>query len=242
LRSEHADSDIDDSRLLQHVGESTWGPADVESQCVVWELRPWQRAWKKAGLEQSSTTLEEFAEAVAQEGLTRRLVRGFGKDPERLLIAAMAWGFGTTGYGGFRAATMLGHLETIEAIVATARSGTAEEAYRRLWDRHRTAVPYLGTAFGTKLLYFAGNRGTRRPRPLIYDANVWRGLRAMGHDFPPPASVTTPRYIAYLELVERVAKRVQVSPDVVEYTLFCTGKQERRLRRASRSRRRHTLS
>ncbi len=233
MTSEHADSDIDDSRLLQHVGESTWGPADVESQCIVWELRPWQRAWKKAGLEQSLPVLEEFAAAVDRTGLTRRLVRGFGRDPERLLIAAMAWGFGTTGYGGFRTATMLGHREAIEAIVATAHSASAEEAYRCLWDRNHAAVPYLGTAFGTKLLYFAGDRGARRPRLLIYDANVRLGLRATGQDFPPPSSLTTRRYIAYLELVERVAKQAEVSPDVVEYTLFRIGKQERSPRRAS---------
>jgi len=177
--------------------------------------------------------LEEFAAAVDQTGLTRRLVRGFGKDPERLLIAAMAWGFGTTGYGGFRTAAMLGHLEAIEAIVATARSASAAEAYQRLWDRNHAAVPYLGTAFGTKLLYFAGDRPTRPPRPLIYDANVRLGLRATGQDFPPASSLTTGGYIAYLELVERVAKQAEVSPDVVEYTLFRIGKQERSLRRAS---------
>jgi hypothetical protein len=81
--------------------------------------------------------LEEFAPAVDRTGLTRRLVHGFGKDPERLLIAAMAWGFGRTGYGGFRTAAMLGHLGAIEAIVATARSGSTEEAYRRKERRLR---------------------------------------------------------------------------------------------------------
>ncbi len=228
---------MDDSRLLQRLGESTWGPVDVEGQRVVWNVRPWRRAWEKAGLEQSLPVLEEFAAAVAQKGLTRRLVRGFGKDPERLLIAAMAWGFGMTGYGGFRTAAMLDHLDAIQAIVATARSGSAADAFQRLWDRNHAAVPYLGTAFGTKLLYFAGDRGTRRPRLLIYDANVRLGLRATGQDFPPPSSLTTRRYIAYLELVERVARKAEVSPDVVEYTLFCTGREERRLRRASRFRR-----
>ena len=89
MRSEHAEPDMADSRLLQRVGESTWGPDDIEGQCVVWEPRPWQRAWKKAGLERPLP--------------------------------------GRAGYGGFRTAAMLGHLGAIEAIVATARSGSAEE-------------------------------------------------------------------------------------------------------------------
>ncbi len=87
-------------------------------------------------------------------------------------------------------------------------------------------VPYLGAAFGTKLIYFAADRSTRRPAPLIYDGNVRLGLLAMGQDFPPPSSLTTPRYIAYLELAERIANEAAVSPDVVEYTLFDMGKRK----------------
>ncbi len=225
--------DVDDSRLLQRVRESAWGPGDVDGQRVAWELPPWRRAWKKAGLERSLAVLEELAAVVAQKGLTRRLVRDFGQEPERLLVAAMAWGFGTTGYGGFRTAAMLGRLEAVEAIVATARRASAAEAYRCLRDRNRGVVPYLGAAFGTKLLYFAGNGSTRRPAPLIYDANVRLGLLATGQDFPPPSSLTTRQYIAYLELAERVAIEAAVSPDVVEYTLFDLGRRQRSARRAS---------
>jgi hypothetical protein len=47
---------------------------------------------------------------------------------------------------------------------------------------------------------------------------------------PPPSYLTTGRYIAYLELAERVAKEAEVSPNVVEYTLFHVGKQERGFR------------
>ncbi len=224
---------MDDSRLLQRVRESGWGPAGVDGQRVGWEPPPWRRAWKKAGLERSLPVLEELASAVAQKGLTRRLVRDFGQDPVRLLVAAMAWGFGTTGYGGFRSAAMLGRLEAVEAIVATARRASAAEAYRCLRDRNRAVVPYLGAAFGTKLLYFAADRSIRRPAPLIYDANVRLGLLATGQDFPPPSSLTTRQYIAYLELAERVAIEAAVSPDVVEYTLFEMGKRQRSPRRAS---------
>jgi hypothetical protein len=36
------------------------GPADVDGQRVAWELPPWRRAWKKAGLERSLAVLEEL--------------------------------------------------------------------------------------------------------------------------------------------------------------------------------------
>jgi Putative 8-oxoguanine DNA glycosylase OGG-like protein len=121
-------------------------------------------------------------------------------------------GLGTTGYGGFRTTAMLGRLEAVEAIVATARRASAEEAYRCLWDRNRAVVPYLGAAFGTKPLYFAADHSTRRPAPLIYDANVRLGLLATGQDFPPPSSFTTRQYIAYLELAERVPTRRRSAP------------------------------
>jgi hypothetical protein len=124
---------MDDSRLLQRVRESAWGPADVDGQRVVWEPPPWRRAWKKAGLERSLAVLEELAAAVAQKGLTRRLVRDFGQDPERLLVAAMAWGFGSRVAQSADCACGPRAPSTASSWLGWQRD-LCGEAHRRSWD------------------------------------------------------------------------------------------------------------
>lgn len=75
-------------------------------------------------------------------------------------IAAMIWGYGTTGYGPYRTERVLTAPEAVDALVkvaATAQDKGGEKAFERIAserDRDRRYLKYLGPAFGTKYLSF----------------------------------------------------------------------------------------
>lgn len=102
-----------------------------------------------------------------------------------LLHASFAWGQGKNGYGPARltqihdaaARADVNIEDALREAVAAMEAGTAVDGYKRL----RKRVPWLGPAFYTKFLYFAGAASppAAGPSPLILDAVVASQVRAV---------------------------------------------------------------
>jgi len=198
------------------------------------QIVPWAptEGWS-AILQQRPQLLVDLESEIDEHGGIRRAFvhdRASG-DPLTLFLAAMAWGFGTTGYGATRVAKILSHPEAatkLERIVSVVQTDGAGEGWGELLDPSRSKIPRFGMAFGTKLLYFAGYHApTVGPRPLILDMFVRRSLERLSDTMPPARStVWRSHYLGYLKAAEDWAANPQwnATPETVEFALFDLGK------------------
>ncbi|MFJ5234859.1 hypothetical protein ACIQBJ_33850 [Kitasatospora sp. NPDC088391] len=111
------------------------------------------------------------------------------------------------------------------AALDVLRAEGAVAAYRALNNERR--IKYLGAAFFTKVLHFAGAEGELPGphRPLILDSVVSRAPRASGAVAAtwPGRGWRTAQYAHYLAGVQAYADRVGARPDQVELALFRAG-------------------
>jgi hypothetical protein len=197
----------------------------VTEQRVRWEPDPWRQVFVgHAELFEALTSHAAEATGIARDFVHTRA----GGDPIELFLAAMAWGWGSVGYGPTRVKAVLsqpGAMNRLAAIVDTVRNRGAGEGWTALLAEHK--VPGLGMAFGTKLLYFAGYRVCPSLRPLILDARVRAALQAAAPGTVPGTGRTVWRddYLRYLKLANAWAAEPTWAqdPDVVEYALFNRG-------------------
>jgi len=151
-----------------------------------------------------------------------------GRRPWRdVLIASYAWGTGAVSYGPVRIARVLAAGNDIVEHAVTSAVRTLDEhgavaAYWAMNNRPPAGLrlPFLGPAFFTKLLYFAGyRRGAGGRQPLILDSVVRRRL-------PVEAGVrresgwVSEEWLAYLGWAADQAQRRGIEPDEVEMALF----------------------
>lgn len=153
----------------------------------------------------------------------------------RLLWHSLAWG------AGHRLRLCDKRLDAVAAmgpdtagalLVAAARLAVtdARGAYQRLNPGGRPAIAYLGPAFSTKFLYFAGG-GTPDHPCSILDSRVTFALHHNGWDSLPPHSTKWPpaTYERYLQFARRWATLAKdelsrtVAYDEIEYWLFGRG-------------------
>ncbi|MEU3449167.1 hypothetical protein AB0H29_18405 [Streptomyces thermolilacinus] len=147
-----------------------------------------------------------------------------------LLTAALVWGTGTktrsvTRRGRVFASSPARDIDAhLDAALGLLRTEGATAAYYALNNDHR--ITYLGPAFFTKVLYFAGYEECAGPlRPLILDSLVARALQAADPGGKWRRSGwTTPHYTRYLTLAHEQARRAGVLPDQVEAALFARGR------------------
>lgn len=204
---------------------------------------PWNPdGWTGVGAStfpKTSATLDFLTEASTPNGhglpsLSRQAVR----DAHDKLgvhggfLAALVWGFGPTGYGASRVAKILAFKDaaaTAADIWAIAAERGAQEGFSSLWHNGRSRIRGLGTAFGTKILYFAATAATPGPTPLILDQFVFKGAqRLAGGDVIGDATrVPDPRkYLTGVRYADYCAWADEQAPgagDAVEYVLFQQG-------------------
>ena len=158
--------------------------------------------------------------------LDRASVRDFvlscGDGPDgavRAFIATQIWGYGATGYGPFRLREALGHPDLPRALVRARERlnlGEPAEAFRALCVDQK--IPWTGTSFGTKYLYFTDPLG----KALILDSVVaeWlltraglvvRGQRDARH------------YASWLAHADWWAQELRVATDRLEMLIFTDG-------------------
>ncbi|OZC33159.1 hypothetical protein [Gordonia polyisoprenivorans] len=195
---------------------------DVSNHLVRWNPDPWRDVFR--GFDEAFLSLSEHV--ISNGGITRSYVhdRAAG-DPVELFLLAMAWGYGTIGYGPTRVRKILSQTDSrakLADIVVATRAGGAEAGWIALLRQHR--IKGLGMAFGTKLLYFAGYSCQSRPRPLILDQFVRRALHQLIDPVMPVKTIVRlDDYLRYLEVAEYAASQLG-EPDVLEYALFELGK------------------
>ena len=156
------------------------------SQSVLDQAIPWNReTWTERFTQELRANEERrrYVEAIERlatrcaKRVSRSAVIGFMKeDTIDGFLAAMIWGFGTTGYGPYRTAQIIagaGDLKTLTAklngIRAASLMGHNEARRAMVGDCKLTG---LGPAFGTKVAYFAARTVDPlpdRPIPLIAD-------------------------------------------------------------------------
>ncbi|MFH9863028.1 hypothetical protein [Streptomyces sp. NPDC017202] len=200
---------FDRKRWLSHLPDATWWPAELDGcPCV----GRWPRVDRR--------TVLGMADGV-----------GTVEGRRHLLIAALVWGTGTKARsvnrrGHIFAHTSATHIDARLATVLTVlRERGAVAAYRACRNDQR--IPYLGPAFFTKFLYFAGHEDPVGPfRPLILDGVVSRALKdrkAVAENWPLNGW-TTEQYARYLDVVHEQAASAGVMPDAVEAAWFARGK------------------
>jgi hypothetical protein len=161
-------------------------------------------------------------------GIARRADTAEGR--RHLLTAALIWGTGTRARSVARHARVFAESSPrdidarLEAAMGILREEGAVAAYYALNNEQR--IRFLGPAFFTKVLYFAGHeRCVGAWRPLILDRFVALALRAAdpGEKWRG-GGWTTPRYSRYLALAHDHAQRAGVLPDQMEAAWFAQGK------------------
>lgn len=167
-----------------------------------------------------------------------RLAAEAREDPAaalRLLWHALAWGAGHRLRQCDRRIDAIGELGTDRSgtlLAAAARRAATDAwgAYDLLNAGGQPAIPFLGPAFSTKFLYFAGGGAPDHPC-LILDSRVTYALHHNGWNSLPPDSTGWPAdtYERYLRFVRHWATLAEtelsrpVVYDEVEYWLFNQG-------------------
>lgn len=203
----------------------------------------WEKVWWQHGLPGYATLDMIDAEVERSEGRTirRSWLRELadGDDPVTFLVATTIWGYGGFGRGVKALGAMLSCdalADVVTDIVDASRLGAAP-GFRALFDaRGHTRIPWLGIAYGTKVVHFAGYRHADPP-PLILDKRVFLGAAALDGNLPVPdpgGYTATDDYANYCTWAADVAGRNGVEPHVIEYTLFAHGGKVRASPRAAR--------
>lgn len=231
--------------------EQYGGPAAAEAQRIPWKAQEWapftdDRLYPKGCV----AAVAELTELVDSAGVSRQHVRAVGEDcgPIGLFTAAMIWGLRPGGYGPFRLREMLTTprhgrqpAEVITEIVNTVREKGAEAGFSSLWSAGASRVFRLGTAFGTKALYFAANDSTPGARPLVLDQFVYLGAQEFTNCDPdfveavpdPRRYMTGDMYLGYCTAMAARANGAGVRADMLEYALFAHGKAQTKADTAS---------
>ncbi|MGW7644201.1 8-oxoguanine DNA glycosylase OGG fold protein [Streptomyces bobili] len=220
---------------LMPAGASVPHRADVLGQAIPFDRARWlpllpSLAWWPAELDDCPTVAgRRRVDRSTVFGISRRSDTVEGR--RHLLTAALVWGAGTKAQSVARRARIFtrssaGEIDArLEAGLGALREAGAVQAYYAFNNAHR--IKFLGPAFFTKVLYFAGHEQcVGALRPLILDRLVARSLRAADNDGKwRGAGWTTRSYGRYLSLAHDHAQQAGVLPDQVEAALFARGKQ-----------------
>jgi hypothetical protein len=188
---------------------------DASAWPVALDARPMGKKWPSV---ERSAVFEICASAGTVEGAVQAYV------------AAAVWGTGTSAQSVERRINVLtgnpeGAVgERIARAIDILHDKGAVAGYAAL----RTgplAVNYLGPAFFSKLLYFAGFESAAGDlRPLIIDRWIARAVNAWKRTSWEETNWPTEVYQRYLTWAAQLAADRAVSPDVIEYHLFAAGK------------------
>lgn len=204
----------------------------MEQQPVRWRPAAWQDRWRAHKLPYPQV-LDELQQEYAAHGTIRRSFVFTYRDraPVELFIAVMAWGLGPDNRGPAKVGRILqlpNTAKAIEAVVNSVRQDGAVAGYSKYYSGHK--LPHLDVAFITKLLYFAGYQGDRRPRPLIYDSLVATAVVRLPNAPLLPSlgagvKVRARSYERYCCWAETTGADYGTDPTVLEWALFNLGGQ-----------------
>lgn len=150
----------------------------------------------------------------------------------RFVWHVLAWGSGKARRNNLkRIESCRANTRLLRQAFDAAQAGDPRKAYSSLIRPGRAAIPYLGPAFFSKLLYFA-SEGVQQ-RCLILDARVARSLFNLGWSIAPTYPTRnftynwyTDTYVSYCELLARWADVAGTAgtADMFERALFDAGR------------------
>lgn len=210
--------------------------AEVSSQGIVVPIRWWQKRLH-------SDQLPAFLVGdVPERRVTRKDVQELAQDLAsagsglRLLWGSIAWGAGSRlrlcdkrvkfGHGGLALTHGSNPATDLDAVLRAAAASSRDparraEAYTLLHPARRQLVKYLGPAFGTKFLYFAGAEAARHPCQIL-DSRVATSLKRHGWaSLRPGGGWPVNTYERYTDLLSRWTDELAIdSADQLEKWLF----------------------
>ena len=157
------------------------------------------------------------------------------KNPEKIFIATMIWGYGTTGYGSFRTQEMIQtpcFQESITRATLLIEDNRIMDAYKLFSIEKK--IKQCGSAFFTKFMYFIGRR-IHDQYPLIADSRVANAFDkilgreevknmfsfALRKDNAISSVGNNPHgYMKYLDVMHSTAKSLNCPADAIELFLF----------------------
>jgi hypothetical protein len=212
----HSDHEV--PTLIRELIES-WRAAGSPTQPGIdWQKNKWITAFPEMAHQLEGLPLQ----LSRQDVVTRVRDSRFDTDDTRLaFILVMAWGYGEVGYGVWRVNRILIETPNAPARLLKVREilsrSDAITGYKSLCGECK--IPWLGPAFGTKLLYFFGSSNSSKP-PLILDEMVASWLnRNLGLSIKPWGWSTT-TYREYLKRMYQWADTLSVSPVDIETCIF----------------------
>lgn len=139
----------------------------------------------------------------------------------KAFIAAMIWGYGPVGYGGYRTKRVLtendGAGETLATVAGIARDQGGPAAFEWL-ARRQNRLRYLGVAFATKYLFFCAENGHGQPA-LVLDRLV-RDWMAKTLDWPLNLEWDVEDYRKYVDRMSAWAVGLDIEPGDLEMLVF----------------------
>jgi len=216
--------------LLQSAVEGFDCPTDDHG--VSWHADIWRSGFASypTGREQLDVLAASPPQPPGTNPGWRKITRGdvFTVDePLLLFLAAMAWGFGATGYGWRRTVDILvaaGADAVVKAMRILQRSygdGGPGAAWTAFSAGGAAKVGGLGTAFASKIAYFACYDRQRGVGPLIADRNTAWAFWALADVWDSRGSATL--YAHYVATAAEWAATLDSRPDDVERALFVIG-------------------
>ena len=228
-------------------------------QEFTWRPRSWRHGFEKRSLDLPGVDLLSAVETIAEAAggssedraasIDREIVKSLhapevlrpGGDSQAqavvtAFIASMIWGYGTTGYGPYRTARVLGtDPDVVSHLVAAAR--TAQDpnqggyvAFHEIGegrDNDPAYLKYLGPAFGTKFLYFLTAAADAVPVTPVMDAVVRRWFWREAEVWLNVTSWKSTSYMDYLSLLDTWREALAPenggkapSRDQVEHVIF----------------------
>jgi hypothetical protein len=215
--------------LLRDFAAQLEAAVPVLSQATSWDARAWHDGISER-MDVHDDAKSALLDAVASlqndtpDGkITRRFIFDLraADDPIRFFVAVMAWGFPETGYGWWRTASMANKYtlsdfrgKLMKQIgAATTNAATAWQSWTS-----SAKIRGLGTAFASKLAYFAGmNPSIGHGGPLIADRNTAWAIWAFVSELRDTRT-SGKQYSHYVETLERWAGGGRA--DTLEHALF----------------------
>ncbi len=219
----------------------------IDQHAVWWNSQAWCDAdcWEDA-IRERLRSLAALPPAERHSMTGWRLISRadvFGRSavgPIDLFLAAMVWGFGDRGYGWRRTADILrsageeGVTRAVTSLQHAASSGPP--AAWRSWSPGGAAkLRGVGTAFASKIAYFACFDRTACTGPLIADANTAWALWALTGVWDSRTDATV--YDEYVKWSEARGRTLTRRPDEIERALFSIGPRVREAWKRSSERR-----
>lgn len=137
-----------------------------------WDVAAWRRGL--AGSPELLGAVDTIATGLPRKGdrawITRDHVFSFLGRPVEMFVAAMAWGFGLSGYGWPRTAKIFTDEPRLKTLLGELHSAASDPGRTFAVITGPTGLRGLGPAFGTKLAYVNGyDRTGTGSGPLIAD-------------------------------------------------------------------------